>query len=534
MGQADRTLALLRRLTKSGGDPRGLEGLLAPGRVTVLLGNDVAAEPQAQLVFSLAVNLLGRLYPVVQYLEVIVPAGTAVTARLPRWNASTVDEHVRQLLANLNPPVLWRVLRRGKGHADCTLIVGEGPIPTTRTVFVGSDGWLATISPRSPLPIGRQVNPVGAYAAACLAVGEVCKHLLEPHRALFNGVPIVPLDAPLSFSTFAYRVGPGQPNPPLPQRIDLRRLTVVGLGAGGGALAFTLASIRDLRGVLHLVEPDEIIDPNLNRHVYADAEDVAAKRPKVEAAAALFRGFPDLAVLPRAASYSEMAPALRTDAYRYLVATVHSREARRELQFETPMVLWDAAATEQGEFFIWRMILGTTECMHCKHPTGQGDPEQEKAVQLTRLLGLDVATWLRKVRDNQPFTEEEIGTIRAHAASVGVSVDLPASGERYDDWERGQCGRLHLPEVDEEVPFPCAPVMAGVLLAGEIIKEHYFPEAVLDSYYWNTLFGRFMVHNQPHRRFPRTTCSFCHDEAFISQYRRRWGTRQHVPVSIAR
>lgn len=528
MSQVDRTLALLRRLTKSADDPRGLEGLLAPGRVTVLLGNDVAAEPQAQLVFSLAVNLLGRLYPVVQYLEVIVPAGTAVTTRLPRWNASTVEEHVRQLLTNLNPPVLWRVLGRGKGHADCTLIAGEGPIPTTRTVFVGSDGWLATISPRSPLPIGRQVNPVGAYAAACLAVGEVCKHLLVPHRALFHGVPIIPLDTPLSFSTFTYRTGPRQPNPPLPKLIDLRRLTIVGVGAGGGALAFTLASLRNLRGLLHPVEPDEIIDPNLNRYVYADAEDAAVKRPKAEAAAALFSGFPDLAVRPRALSYRETASELTAEDYRYVVATVHSREARRELQFETPMVLWDAGATEHGEFFIWRMILGTTECMHCKHPPGHGDPEAEKAVQLTELLGLDVATWLRKVRDNEPFKEDEILQIKSHAASAGISIDLPAPGERYDDWERGQCGRLHLPEVDEEIPFPCAPVMAGVLLAGEIIKEHYFPEAVLDSYYWNTLLGRFMIHNQAYRRLPLTTCSFCHDETFLAQYRRHWETDRTV------
>lgn len=187
------------------------------------------------------------------------------------------------------------------------------------------------------------------------------------------------------------------------------------------------------------------------------------------------------------------------------------------------MVLWDAGATEQGEFFLWRMILGKTECMHCKHPAGEADPEREKARQLTELLGLDVDRWLQKVRENERFEAKEIATIRAHLGDKDVPFALPSPGQRYGDWEASQCGHLHLPEADEEIPIPFAPVMAGVLLAGEIIREHCFSAAVLDSYYWNTLLGRFMIRNQPYRRHPRPECSFCHDEAYLAQYQRRWG-----------
>src|SRR5207249_2490943 len=99
---------------------------------------------------------------------------------------------------------------------------------------------------------------------------------------------------------------------------------------------------------------------------------------------------------------------------------------------------------------------------------------------------------------------------------------LPRPGQRYGDWEAEQCGRLKLPDADEEVPIPFAPVMAGVLLAGEVIKEHHFPEAVLEGYYWNTLLGRFMPGNRPQRRLPDPDCGFCHDPAYVEQYRRRW------------
>ena len=61
----------------------------------------------------------------------------------------------------------------------------------------------------------------------------------------------------LAFSTYSYLVGIGQPNPPLPESVELGRLSFIGLGAGGGAFAFTLASLKGLRGTLNLVEPAE-------------------------------------------------------------------------------------------------------------------------------------------------------------------------------------------------------------------------------------------------------------------------------------
>lgn len=522
MGQADRTLTLLQHLSKNAGDPHLIVDLLAPGRVAVMLGADLATEPQAQLVFSFTVNLLARLYPLVQSLEVVVPPAVPVTAGLPRWVAATMAEHCRRLLLAVNPPARWRLVETPQAAADCALIVGAGSLLAPVTVFGGSAGWVATVSPLGPVLTGPPLNPVGAYAAACLGVAEVSKWLLDRHRGRFDGVPIVPLDTTLTFSAFTHRTGSSHPNPAIPDIVDLQRLTLVGLGAGGGALAFTLASLGGIRGVLHLVEPDEILEHNLNRYVWADAADAVAQRAKAKVAADLFRAHQGLSVLPHCMPYHRAATSFVQEDYRYVVAAVHSREARRELQYETPLVLWDAAATDQGEFFVWRMILGTTECMHCKHPSGEADPEQGKAAQLAQLLGLDVPTWLGKVRNNDPFQESEIEYIANRAAGAGISIDVPAPGQRYDDWERTQCGRLQLPELDEEIPFPCAPVMAGVLLAGEIIKEHYFRTAVLDSYYWNTLLGRFMVRNQPYRRCPRPECAFCRDGAYLNQYRRRW------------
>ena len=86
------------------------------------------------------------------------------------------------------------------------------------------------------------------------------------------------------------------------------------------------------------------------------------------------------------------------------------------------------------------------------------------------------------------------------------------------DGEATQCGKLRLKTIDGDVPIPFSPVMAGVLIAGEIIKEQVLPEFALDSYYFNTLLGRFMTRVVPYRRRPRASCQFCSDPDFQAQY----------------
>jgi hypothetical protein len=522
MSQTERTRALLQKLAEK---ETNFENLLAPGRVAICLGMDVAMKPQAQALFSFAVNLLARLHPVVQDLRVIVPRNVTSGVRFPRWHADTFEKHIGLFLQSLQPPLSWTVQPEPTGGSEVILAVGSCQPLGEAVVSAGSDGWDVFLSPSGVVPVGERFNPVGAYAAACIAVGEVWKRLLFPHREMFEGRPIVPLSSPLVFSTFTYRAFASEPNPPIDSALDLCRLTMIGLGAGGGATAFTLASLPNVKGLINLIEPDSIVDTNLNRYVFSDLCDAARGKTKVQVVEEFLGRFTGLTVRPFPKAFGEVASSLAMEDYRHIVAAVHSREARREVQYETPYVLWDGGASEDGEFFIWRLVLGSTECMWCKHPPGEGDVEQQKAAQLAKLLGLNAETWLRKLRDNEPFGSEEVSAIRRSLEGQELSFDLPSAGQRFGDWEASQCGRLRFPEVDEEIPVPFAPVMAGVLLAGEIIKEHAFPGAVLNSYYWNTLVGQFMQRNRPWRRLPRPDCSFCRDQTYLSQYQKRWGVR---------
>lgn len=510
-----RTETLLEQLTGS----KELRALFAPGHVAIGISEEAARTAQGQMIVSFAMNLVARLFPVVQELVIIVPPEINVLARFPRWASPTLDEHIKALLSQIIPPVKWTVAAVPFELPANTVWIGTPPKGPKPAVFIGADGWYAFVSPEEPMKLGTP-NPIGAYAAACFAAAELWKRLLLPHKNLFENVPVAPCQRTLAFSTYSYRLGENQPNPPLAETIDIGRVSLVGVGAGGGAAAFTLASLPELRGVLNLIEPDEIEPPNLNRYVFASATDAENKMSKALVAQDLFSHIVGFTARPFVMPFREAKPLLTTADLEYVIAAVHSREARRELQFDTPRILWDAGATEDGEFRIWRLVLGQTECMHCKHPISD-DPEQRKAQQLTKLLGLSPEIWRRKIRDNEKFTQDEVNSIQQHRPP-DATFDLPKPDQRFGDWEAEQCGRLLLPDLDEEIPLPFAPVLAGVLIAGELIKERYFSDAVLDSYYWNTLLSHFMTRNQPHRRIPRPNCGFCSDPTYLKQYKRFW------------
>lgn len=521
MNQSSRTEQWLRQATCGERESEIIQ-LLGREHVAIVLGADVCAEPQAQFLFSFAVNLTARLFPIVHRLSIIIPKEASLVAPIPRWREPLLTTYIHTFLSALAPPIAWDISTALPKTATLTLAVGRhAPVAPKPTVYVGSRGWNTYFSPSTPEDADGVPNPVGAYAAACIGVVEIWKRLLAPYRERLPGFPIIPRDQRLVFSALTYRQTDDE-DPPLTQGIDIGRLTLVGAGAGGGAAAFVLASIPSLIGYINAIDPDAVEPTNLNRYVSADAADARAARFKVSLVRELFGAHGRVAVNPLPEAFGTAAGKLSTPDFRHVLAAVHSRGARREIQRETPMVLWDCGAAEHGEFRVWRMILGQSECMYCKHPQNDADPELAKARQLQLLLGLEAGVWVRKMKDHEPFKREEVVAIAAHLSAKAVLFALPKESERFNDWEAAQCGKISLPKVDDAIPIPFAPVMAGVLVAGEVIKEQIAPHHVLDASYENTLMGSFSPYRRPERRFPRADCAFCHDAVNVKQYQRRW------------
>lgn len=517
MNQAARTEELLRRL--SGNTSGGVQ--LGKGRVAVVVSQDSARQPQGQLLATFLVNLLARLFPVVRDLDVYIPQDAKLSVLVPRWSARTLRATIEAFLIALDPLTKCQVgsdvLSRGY---DCTLMIGDD-LDLVADLFVGSRGWLAAVSSNTPQPVDGNPNPVGAYTAAAFGAAEVWKRLLFPHKDSFPGIPIVPIDGSRSFSCYDYDNDGAAIGPDFPEPVDIGDLTIIGLGAGGGAMAYTLASIENLAAQFLGVEPDETTDTGLNRAVCAIAADAQKQRPKADVIGDAFHANLGVSFRPVMLPFDDALQGMKPSEFKRVVAAVHSRAARRSIQTETPEILWDAGATETGEFYLWRVVFGKTQCLACRFDEN-GDPELEKAMQLQKGLGLSVDTWVKKLRDNERFTIEDIESIKARIEESDIDAELPSVGQRFGDWEVDQCGKLGLPDPDDEIPIPFAPVLAGVLVAGEVIKQALFPSAVLDSRYWNTLLGRFMPHNCQQRLPQRADCPICTRPAFVSQYHRRW------------
>jgi len=518
--QTERTETVLANLMGS-----RWEALLnqIPRDILVRVSSETAKNPQGQLIVTFFINLVIRLHPVVNRVFLEIPQDFPSFENLPRWRRETLLLSLKTMHKSVKPPVkLFINQRRSSSGFACHITIGSGDSLPMEGLWVGCNNWVAVISPMEGQDLSDIINPVGAYAVATLAASEAWKRILLPLQSEIRSIKITPMDKPLFFSTLDYSQRSDGPNPVLPEDVDIGRLTIVGLGAGGGAVGFTLASLPGFRGLINLIEPDEVEPSNLNRYVFADNTDAVKKRPKVDCVRDLFNPNPKIRLRVWSKSYSETKNDLAKEDYRHVIAAVHSRNARYEIQYETPKVLWDAGATEQGDFFIWRIILGETQCMFCKHPPTEGESEREKAKQLSKLIGLEPETWLRKVTNNEVFTDEEIKILEPRFYNHKVGFDIPKPGQRYSEWFTNQCGRLKLPELDEEIPIPFAPVMAGVLLAGEAVKERFFPDNVLRGYYWNNLTARFNPLLLPRQRAPKEDCTFCKDPIWGEQYRRRW------------
>jgi hypothetical protein len=493
-----------------------------PREVLLLVSPEAACSAQGQLISSFVFNLLIRLHPVVNHIHLQVPHGSPLFCQLPRWQGKTLLSTLRNLYESVQPPVQLtinsEILRT---EMCCHITIGPGAPILTSGVWVGVDNWIARLSASGPVSINPVENPIGAYVAATMGVSEIWKRILSPLQSHIESIIISPLSGDLFFSAFDYSQGENGDNPVLPYNLDIARLTMIGLGAGGGATTFTLASLPNLVGIINLVDPDNIDLSNLNRYVFADYADAKTKRLKVECIKGLFLKSQVNIRSWGNSPYMEAKKELTDADYRLVISAVDTREARRTIQYDTPVVILDAAASERGDFFIWGMILEETECMFCKYPEKEEDPEYKQAQQFSQLLGLDASAWLRKIRDNEGFSEAEVQAFHFRLEGQKVEFDLPREGERYEDWVRNQCGRMSIPQVIGEVPIPFAPVMAGVLVAGEVIKNNLFPDQILKGYYWNNLTARFNPVIKPAQRHPRNDCRFCKDEVFKKQYHHR-------------
>jgi len=490
-------------------------------RVQLSIDKDLAETANGQMALVMAANLLSRMAPLVTHLEVLVPERIPLRHPIPLLRGDELKFAVSSFLRDIRCGTHVRVSSTPSIDPDVILAMGEMLDPLAEHVSIASEGWLAHVSWQELH--GRidcsKINPMGAYAAACLGAAEVCRSALLsvfPRETLVK--PILLARDPLSFSTFTYGVNNAlAPNPDLPEGIGLGATSIIGVGAGGGAVVYLLASLSNLCGRLALVDPDEINHSNLNRYIHATQMHANQQVSKVELGRRLLAHHACLEVLPLDASYDQGVTALRRAGYLdLLVSTVDTGIARREIQQDLPRVILDAAVTSRGEYLVARIDLGVGPCLECLHPPG-AEPSNEE-VAWSHITGLPLEEVIHLKKNNARFEQDHLDII---AQNLGGCF-IPSLHDRWSDWVQQQCGRLQLnPQVLLEIPIPFSTALPGILVGGEIIKERCFPAYRLNNVLYHDLLS-LPTRHYPASRIPREDCRFCQDGDALALYHKRY------------
>lgn len=499
----------------------------AQARSKVLLSTDPSyiAFPNGQLIAFTSVNVLARLFPLITDLDISLHGNVPLSIEPPLGTGTTLSEAIHNLVIALKPNVNVSFVSEPFIDYDCVLSVGNSSVRNDSQVFVTSDGWVSTVSSEEVSnDFSDGINPVGACLSACLGCGEVFKQILRKKSEILE-LPETPYDprkrikyvrGEFRFSSYDYGVNRESDNPPLPNDIDLGQVFVAGVGAGGGAAAYCLASALSPKGTLYLIDPDEISYPNLNRHIFATSSDAELKEPKVTAAARMFGRKAALTIKTFHGSYQDFAVSWAGKKMDILVSTVDNDQTRRAIQWDLPRIILDAATEHATDCYVKRVKLGEGLCLHCSHPPSQETIDQT----LSASIGLPLSEIAALDSTNAPFEQRHVESMRESCAKHGILP--PVVGQHFSDWVRESCAQMKLGERQNiSIPAPHTVVFAGVLIAGEIIKERCFPDAVLNNYF--SYDGIALV--EPWMRLqlaPIPNCPVCSDTAVLGRYREKY------------
>lgn len=448
-----------------------------PGRVGVVVqeGEGAADAPEMQVMLWTTCTLLHRLAGMVGELVVCIPEGARATApwagRRPRPRPRLLRDALEwSLNGGMNGCAVRFVRDMQEERLDAAVLLGSGTGSRTRAPFevrAGCSGWLAYFGGAAfPLPgpgsgarSAGGLNPFGASAAACLATGEVFKHMRGPVQGARH------VAEPLCFSTYDLQIcsaGAGSPaNPDLPASVDAGRLTVCGAGAVAHSFCLSLGLVGGLEASLFVIDRrrsysmgDEAIEPtNLARYVLAGRGDLG--RPKAEvlcerASEMGLRAEPSDDGIEAVAGRGGLSNA------DHVVSCVDNNRARHAIQGQLPRIIRGGSVYDLCSRVSVYDLAGGTACLRCENPV---EAEESDAATVERLRKMDP------------------DAARREAERAGVDASVLA---RY--LESPSCGSLS-GESLRRLAAPTTPqfsanfatTLSGDVLAAEVVKAACSP-----------------------------------------------------------
>lgn len=492
----------------------GLDRGPAGWRVRLIVGPAAASCPRGQVLAWAAVNMLARCTDVISELDVHC-AAAAVLAWLPDLSPpggpgvpaaparslpaalcrlavavfDPADDSAVRVQVTACPPGEGQALAAptefaGRDPASrgnpgtLTLVLGvpgaaahESAWPGDRTWLVTADNWTMCVATLSGLSQAGERLPhldapgtvtLAAWLAACVAVGEVFKHIgdLDPQRGSRPDVISANLWTLSGGPGAAHCAGPQGPRdaPVIPPHY------LVGAGAVAEAYLAALATSAT-RAQIAVLDDDFISDKNLNRHLLAGPADL--EHPKAALAARRLDGstvkvwplpqrwqdFVATQHAERGARPDELAADDDQLRLRLAVSAVDRNDARMSIAALCPdMVIGGSTNGLSAEVSRYE-AGGPWQCLACANPPETTMSLEEAADELRRM------------------SQAELDTVILDHGLDGDAVRAYLRSPECGSLGERDVGRFRSvgPRPDWSVAFVSA--ASGVLTAARMIKE---------------------------------------------------------------
>jgi hypothetical protein len=470
--------------------------------VGLAIDHEAATSNEGKALAELAVRLLARLYPCLEI----------------RAEASSEGDRLESLAKKINPQIEFK---RG---ASVGIGIGSGARAFDKTYFAGSDGWDALLSTNAPVRSGGSLNPFGAGAAACLAVGGIFNDVLSQGAEL-------PMAGDIRFSTFQCEKGETPKNIPNDNWKMSPDAVLVGVGAVGNGTVWALGH-SPITGTIHVVDHESLELSNLQRYVLADRADEG--RAKVEIAAPFLSG--NWTFVPHELSWADFVAEFGYG-WRNVLVAVDSAAARRSVQASLPE--WIANAwTQPGDLGVSVHDRFDSEgaCLACLYLQAGRAPNEDEIVAAALAipqLVTDVRTFLH---NGAPVTRP---VLEAVAKGLQLPLDdvLQFEGRSIRElYVEGVCGggliplgMIGLPRQELHVPLAHQSALAGILLGAALVRRAlgYGAKRTMTTRIDVTRpLGSFLT--QPTLKADTGLC-ICEDHDYVSAYQKKFAVAKERP-----
>jgi hypothetical protein len=391
---------------------------------------------------------------------------------------------------------------------DVEVVIGTSASRSrTKCLFVGIFDERIEIGETHLTPLVSSIrHPALLLIGACFTAAKTLACYLGD-RFPFNVDELLILD---------YRAIFGDDLDSFCEPVDLGTVYLAGAGAVGNGFMYGLRYF-DIQGTIHVVDPKQVTEGNLNRCMFYDKDDLGLqKADQLCSKAQPF--FKKTTLIPRNHDLRDIPERYAGPWLERLVVTVDSRRVRRNLQNEMPGEVYDASTTGIQEVVVHfnQQPAAENACLSCIYLEENGELTHEQHV--ADLLGVGVD----KVR------EAFIDAVAATDICLRYPQINPESikGTAYDTLFKQLCGQGELQvAADKHVlaPFAFVSVLAGTMLAVEMVRRVRKGHAAEPYNYW-----RLAPYNTPnirgqYNRAKIDGCEFCGNPLRTECCKQLWG-----------